>query len=45
MADWSSVFEASGDEDGDWDRCEPDESRTAILQYLQDYNPVVAYFF
>ena len=45
MADWSSVFEASGDEDGDWDRCEAEESRTTTLQYLQNYNPIVAYFF
>jgi hypothetical protein len=45
MADWSSVFEETGEEDGDWDRNEVEESRISILKYFQNYNPLVAYFF
>jgi hypothetical protein len=45
MADWSSVFEATGEEDGDWDRCEVEISRISVLTSFHDYNPLVAYFF
>ena len=47
MADWSSVFEASGEEVGEWERDEfsSEGSRANILHLLQNYNPLVAYFF
>jgi len=42
---WSSVYDASGEETGQWDREEYTSSRTGILQSLQNYSPLVCYFF